>query len=183
MVKHKDPPLTRSLNFSSFSFQVSHQALCHMLHVIQLSAPLKRIFDYFSNVLSAAGDFGVLQKLLLLALCYPDLQLSCQAYSLLFTQAGFPYRCDVDQILNVNPNLTTEEKINRTLPRREDGSLESCRMFAPMDWDIEAIGEHGLSKTTGCLHGWVSDTSSSRPPSCRMCVRLRGAREDWLICK
>uniref|UniRef100_A0A8C9QXT4 Solute carrier family 22 member 13a n=1 Tax=Scleropages formosus TaxID=113540 RepID=A0A8C9QXT4_SCLFO len=113
----------------------------------------------FGDILCAIGDFGLFQKLLLMGLCYPSVMLAFQIYSLLFTQAGSSYHCNTDWILQDNPNLTTGEQLNLTVPRKEDGSLDKCRMFTPTDWDIDDIREHGLNETTGCINGWVYDTS------------------------
>uniref|UniRef100_A0A3B3SYQ6 Solute carrier family 22 member 13a n=1 Tax=Paramormyrops kingsleyae TaxID=1676925 RepID=A0A3B3SYQ6_9TELE len=113
----------------------------------------------FSEILLVIGDFGLFQKLLLVALCFPAMMMPFQNYSLIFTHAGFTRHCNTDWILKVSPNLTREEQLNLTVPRKPDGSLQSCEMFMPVDWDIEDIRQHGLNQTTSCLHGWQFDTS------------------------
>ncbi|TRY53839.1 hypothetical protein DNTS_002795 [Danionella cerebrum] len=109
----------------------------------------------FGEILEAIGDFGVFQKLLLFALCFPNLILPFQLASLVFNHADTNHHCNTDWILQVGPNLTREEQLNLTLPRLEDGSFDPCQMFVPVDWSLAAIREYGLNETSTCIHGWV----------------------------
>uniref|UniRef100_A0A671XNE7 Solute carrier family 22 member 13b n=1 Tax=Sparus aurata TaxID=8175 RepID=A0A671XNE7_SPAAU len=36
----------------------------------------------------------------------------------------------------------------------QDGRFESCKMFTPVDLDLEIIEAYGINSTTGCIDGW-----------------------------
>ncbi|CAF97684.1 unnamed protein product [Tetraodon nigroviridis] len=109
----------------------------------------------FGEVLSAIGEFGRFQKLTLFALCVPNIIVSFHFASVYFTQSDPERRCNTDWILRVEPNLTAEEQLNLTVPRGADGAPSRCRMYAPVDRDIQSIRRYGLNETAPCTDGWV----------------------------
>uniref|UniRef100_A0A8C3XXV7 Solute carrier family 22 member 13 n=1 Tax=Catharus ustulatus TaxID=91951 RepID=A0A8C3XXV7_CATUS len=115
------------------------------------------------EILKAVGDFGRLQKCLVLLSVIPCLSVAFHQFCQLFMVPSVPYHCDTSWIRAVGPNLTEEEQLNLTLPRGADGQFEQCSMYSPVDWDLDSILAYGLNDTQKCSNGWVYP--SAQPPS------------------
>uniref|UniRef100_A0A8C8BKS0 Major facilitator superfamily (MFS) profile domain-containing protein n=1 Tax=Otus sunia TaxID=257818 RepID=A0A8C8BKS0_9STRI len=117
----------------------------------------------FGDFISALGEFGLYQKLLVLFLSLPLLLNPFQMIGQVFMVVDVPHHCDTSWILAIGPNLTEEEQLNLTLPRDADGAYEQCYMYSKVDWDLDSIMAYGLNATEKCSDGWVYP--SAQPPS------------------
>ncbi|XP_073344824.1 solute carrier family 22 member 13-like [Pagrus major] len=108
----------------------------------------------FGQILKEVGEFGLFQKRLVAALCIPCIFGSFDLIGQVFTSMSFPHHCNTDWILERGPNVTDERRRNLTLPVNKDGRFESCKMFTPVDLDLETIEAYGINSTTGCIDGW-----------------------------
>uniref|UniRef100_H3BYM9 Solute carrier family 22 member 13b n=1 Tax=Tetraodon nigroviridis TaxID=99883 RepID=H3BYM9_TETNG len=108
----------------------------------------------FGEVLNKIGEFHLFQKSLVAALCITPLFSFFDMIGQVFVGLSFPHHCNTDWILERGPNLTQERQRNLTLPVNKHGQFESCRMFTPVDWDLETIEDYGINSTTECTNGW-----------------------------
>uniref|UniRef100_A0A669QJ87 Major facilitator superfamily (MFS) profile domain-containing protein n=1 Tax=Phasianus colchicus TaxID=9054 RepID=A0A669QJ87_PHACC len=113
----------------------------------------------FGDLISAVGEFGLYQKLVVLLLSLPLLLNPFQMVGQVFMVVDVPHYCNTDWIRAVGPNLTEEEQLNLTLPRDADGEYEQCSMYSPVDWDLDSIMAYGLNATEKCSNGWVYPTA------------------------
>ncbi|KAM4544124.1 solute carrier family 22 member 13-like [Fundulus diaphanus] len=113
----------------------------------------------FGQVLKEVGEFGLFQKTLLVVLCIPSIFPAFNVSSQVFTGMSFPHRCNTDWILEKGPNLTEERQKNLTIPVDKDGRFEKCKMFTPVDLDLETIEAYGLNSTTGCIASFEYEVS------------------------
>ncbi|TKS87703.1 Solute carrier family 22 member 13 [Collichthys lucidus] len=107
----------------------------------------------FGEILKEIGEFGLFQKRLVAALCIPSLFVGFDVIGQVFTGLSFPHHCNTDWILERGPNLTEERQRNLTIPVNKDGKYDSCKMFTPVDLDLETIEAYGINTTTGCING------------------------------
>ncbi len=114
----------------------------------------------FGQLLKEVGEFGSFQKRLLVALCIPSIFSAFVVIGQVFEGISFPHQCNTDWILKVGPNLTDERQNNLTLPVNKDGIFESCKMFTPVDLDLETIEAYGINSTTRCIDGWDYEAPS-----------------------
>ncbi|XP_016328667.1 solute carrier family 22 member 13b [Sinocyclocheilus anshuiensis] len=109
----------------------------------------------FAQILSSVGEFGAFQKRLLMAVCLPNIFTAFHMFGQVFTAISFPHNCNSSWILQRAPNLTEEKQLNLTIPLDTEGQYESCKMFSPVDLELDAIEAYGINTTTSCSDGWV----------------------------
>ncbi|XP_061778472.1 solute carrier family 22 member 13b [Nerophis ophidion] len=107
----------------------------------------------FPQVLQEVGEFGFFQKRLVAILCVPSFFIAFDIIGQVFTGLAFPNFCDTSWILERGANLSLQRQKELSLPRRPDGTFHACLMFTPVPWDLDAIAEYGLNRTTPCLNG------------------------------
>ncbi|XP_075994215.1 solute carrier family 22 member 13-like [Genypterus blacodes] len=112
----------------------------------------------FGQILKEIGEFGLFQKRLVFALCFPTIFAAFDVIGQVFTGLSFPHHCNTDWILALGPNLTHENQKNLTIPVDKDGKFESCEMFTAVDLDLETIKAYGINSTTKCIDGWDYET-------------------------
>ncbi|XP_075994246.1 solute carrier family 22 member 13-like [Genypterus blacodes] len=112
----------------------------------------------FGQILKEIGEFGLFQKRLVFASCFPTIFTAFDVIGQVFTGLSFPHHCNTDWILALGPNLTHENQKNLTIPVDKDGKFESCEMFTPVDLDLETIEAYGINSTTKCIDGWDYET-------------------------
>ncbi|XP_028933111.1 solute carrier family 22 member 13-like isoform X2 [Ornithorhynchus anatinus] len=118
----------------------------------------------FGAVLTALGGFGPFQKWLVFWLALPNLGIPFYFFGQMFMFLEPRHHCDTSWILALSPNLSTEQQLNLTIPRRADGTFEACRMYRPEPgWGIDEIVSFGLNDTEDCRDGWMY--LSEEPPS------------------
>ncbi|XP_038611826.1 uncharacterized protein LOC119936336 isoform X2 [Tachyglossus aculeatus] len=128
------------------------------------SATAANAMHDFGAILTALGDFGPFQKWLVFWLALPNLGFPFYFFGQMFMFLEPRHHCDTGWILALSPNLSTEQQLNLTLPRRADGTFEACRMYRPEPgWGIDEIISFGLNDTEDCRDGWVY--LSEEPPS------------------
>lgn len=109
----------------------------------------------FAQVLSSVGEFGAFQKRLLVAVCLPNIFTAFHMFGQVFTAITFPHNCNSSWILQRAPNLTEEKQLNLTIPLDTEGQYESCKMFTPVDLELDVIEAYGINTTISCTDGWV----------------------------
>ncbi|XP_069814945.1 solute carrier family 22 member 13-like [Dendropsophus ebraccatus] len=116
----------------------------------------------FGEVLKNVGEFGRFQKCLVFMLCFLSFFNAFHMFGQVFLEISVPHHCNTNWILQISPNLTEDIQLNLTIPQNERGIYEQCRMYTPVDWDIEYIERYGLNDTEDCQDGWVYDTSQQK---------------------
>uniref|UniRef100_A0A674J144 Major facilitator superfamily (MFS) profile domain-containing protein n=1 Tax=Terrapene triunguis TaxID=2587831 RepID=A0A674J144_9SAUR len=109
----------------------------------------------FGEILKTVGDFGRFQKCLVLLISLACPSIAFHMFSQLFMVMHVPHHCDTSWIHEISPNLTKEQQLNLTIPRKTSGSYKECHMYTPVDQGMDSILEYGLNSTETCQKGWV----------------------------
>ncbi|ETE63836.1 Solute carrier family 22 member 14, partial [Ophiophagus hannah] len=107
------------------------------------------------EIIKALNDFGRFQHWLVLMLTIASPFAGFHMFSQLFMVIPVPHHCNTNWLDTIHLNLTEEEKLNLTIPRNPDGTLEQCLMYTPVETNLETILQTGLNSTEKCRDGWV----------------------------
>uniref|UniRef100_A0A8D0DRH2 Uncharacterized protein n=1 Tax=Salvator merianae TaxID=96440 RepID=A0A8D0DRH2_SALMN len=111
------------------------------------------------EVIKALNDLGRFQFCLvgLITLSLPTI--AFQFFGQLFMVTKEVHYCNTSWFNSIALNLSLEEQLNLTIPRKADGTFEECVMYSPVDQDFDDILLYGLNATEKCQHGWVYPSS------------------------
>ncbi|XP_044280533.1 solute carrier family 22 member 13-like isoform X1 [Varanus komodoensis] len=116
------------------------------------------------EIIKALNDFGRFQALLVVLMTLSAPSVGFHMFSQLFMVLEELHHCNTSWFDTIGLNLTKEEKLNFTLPKKPDGTFEECFMYTPVeDQSLEAIERYGLNSSVSCQEGWVYP--SKREPS------------------
>ncbi|XP_032092967.1 solute carrier family 22 member 13-like isoform X2 [Thamnophis elegans] len=130
------------------------------------------------EIIKALNDFGRFQHWLVLMITIISPFGGFHMFSQLFMVIPVPHHCNTNWLDAIHLNLTEEAKLNLTIPRNPDGTLEPCLMYTPMETNPETILQSGLNSTEKCQDGWVY--SSKPKPSLITQFSLVCDREDLI---
>ncbi|KAL8164855.1 UNVERIFIED_CONTAM: hypothetical protein K2H54_011132 [Gekko kuhli] len=106
----------------------------------------------FGDLLKVIGEFGRFQKRLIFLLCVLYFFTSFHLFSQVFIAMEVPHYCNTSWIHRLGLNLTRDQELNLTIPRKPDGSFEKCRMVTPVQGNLQSLQ---LNSTEQCRDGWV----------------------------
>ncbi|KAM3820902.1 solute carrier family 22 member 13-like [Vipera latastei] len=110
---------------------------------------------HIGEIIKALNDFGRFQHCLVLMISIISPIVGFHMFSQLFMVLPVSHHCNTNWLDTVCLNLTEEEKLNLTIPRKPDGTLEQCRMYIPVETNLETFLHSGLNSTEKCQDGWV----------------------------
>ncbi|KAH0627628.1 hypothetical protein JD844_003626 [Phrynosoma platyrhinos] len=115
------------------------------------------------EIIKVLNDFGRFQHRLVALLNLISFSYAFHVFGQLFMFGEEPHYCRTAWFNTTGWNLTEEDRLHLTIPRKSDGTLEECFMYTPVEWDLDAIVQYGLNATEKCQEGWVYP--SKREPS------------------
>ncbi|XP_070583907.1 solute carrier family 22 member 13 [Erythrolamprus reginae] len=107
------------------------------------------------EIIKALNDFGRFQHWLVLMITIVSPICGFHMFSQLFMVTPLSHHCNANWLDAIHLNLTEEEKLNLTIPRNPDGTLEQCLMYTPVETNLETFLQSGLNSTEKCRDGWV----------------------------
>uniref|UniRef100_A0A3Q3WBZ5 Solute carrier family 22 member 6 n=1 Tax=Mola mola TaxID=94237 RepID=A0A3Q3WBZ5_MOLML len=117
----------------------------------------------FENILEEIDGFGPFQFAMVVLLIVPRLVLPCHFLLNNFIAELPPHHCNISSLDDggLFRNLTREQRLIVSIPVREDGEPESCKMFAEPHFQLLANSSNSTElPTVPCQSGWVYDNSA-----------------------
>ncbi|NWZ42585.1 S22A7 protein, partial [Brachypodius atriceps] len=115
----------------------------------------------FEDLLLEIGGFGRFQILILAILCLPRINLPMHFLLHNFLAATPSHHCAIPH-QEAFANLTAEEVLLISIPRKPDGTFSSCEMFSQPQFHLllnSSLQPENKSLIQHCQHGWVYDHS------------------------
>uniref|UniRef100_A0A8C3TL20 Solute carrier family 22 member 7 n=1 Tax=Catharus ustulatus TaxID=91951 RepID=A0A8C3TL20_CATUS len=115
----------------------------------------------FEDLLLEIGGFGRFQILILALLCLPRINLPMHFLLHNFLAATPSHHCAIPHQEEF-VNLTMEEVLLVSIPRKPDGTFSSCEMFSQPQFHLllnSSLQPENKSIIQHCQHGWVYDHS------------------------
>lgn len=135
----------------------------------------------FGDILKVIGEFGRFQLWLMLMVSIPSFLTPFHIFGQLFLVMDVPHHCNTSWIRAISPNLTEEQVVNLTIPKKPDGSLEECSMYTPVQETIDSIRKYGLNSTEKCQDGWVYPVDQKPTLLTEVCTLLGSFMNDESI--
>ncbi|KAM4607431.1 solute carrier family 22 member 7-like [Polymixia lowei] len=117
----------------------------------------------FENILEETDGFGPFQILIVVLLCVPRIVLPCHFLLNNFIAAVPSHHCDISTLGDggLFRNLSQEKRLTISIPTQEDGSPNSCEMFAEPQFHLLSNVSNGTDlPTVQCKNGWVYDNTT-----------------------
>lgn len=115
----------------------------------------------FEDLLEEIDGFGRFQKLVLFLSFTGRFALPCHFLLNNYIGAVPDHHCDVSFLDHVLGNLTHEQKLTVSIPKQEDGTFESCHMFAEPRLHLLDQTEFDYNVSLiECPNGWEHDKSN-----------------------
>ncbi|KAM8879140.1 solute carrier family 22 member 7-like [Spinachia spinachia] len=117
----------------------------------------------FENILADINGFGRFQKMILVITFIGRFTLPCHFMLNNFIAAVPSHHCDVSSLDEVFflRNLSQAERLSVSIPVKEDGSLNSCQMFAEPQYHL-LLNSSSITAAAvvPCQDGWVYDNTT-----------------------
>ncbi|XP_068583402.1 solute carrier family 22 member 7-like [Cebidichthys violaceus] len=117
----------------------------------------------FENILDNINGFGRFQKMIIVISFIGRFTLPCHFMLNNFIAAIPSHHCDISSLNDGGffTNLSQTERLAVSIPVKEDGSLNSCQMFAEPQYHL-LLNSSNMTDlpTVPCQNGWVYDNTT-----------------------
>ncbi|KAM9314845.1 solute carrier family 22 member 7-like [Pholidichthys leucotaenia] len=117
----------------------------------------------FENILADINGFGKFQKMVILINFFGHFTMPCHFMLNNFIAAVPSHHCDFSSLDDGGKfmNLSQEQKLTVSIPLQQDGTPNSCRMFAEPQYHLLFNSSNITEASTmPCHNGWVYDNST-----------------------
>ena len=111
----------------------------------------------FENALRYLGDFGLYQRVVYFTLCIMSIPTAWHSLGNTFLSASPDHQCRLYEGYTYNASKAHDEMRNCSIPKLEDGSWDSCKMYANASQPYSECNVDELGQPVPCEMGWVYD--------------------------